>query len=58
MVEFTEQNTFNSGYPVHEIYDIMNSYGYTWYRLQKGELVLEEKKLYYPYDNLVAIKNI
>ena len=58
MVEFTEQNTFNSGYPVHDIYDIMNSYGYTWYRLQKGELVLEEKKLYYPYDNLVAIKNI
>lgn len=58
MVEFTEQNTFNSGYPVHEIYDLMSSYGYIWYRLQKGELVLEEKKLYYPYDNLVAIKNI
>jgi FkbM family methyltransferase len=58
MVEFTEQNTFNSGYPVHEIYDIMKNYGYTWYRISKGELVLEEKKLYYPYDNLIAIKNI
>jgi FkbM family methyltransferase len=58
MVEFTEQNTFNSGYPVYDIYDIMENFGYTWYRLNKGELVLEEKKLYYPYDNLVAKKNI
>lgn len=58
MVELTEQNTFNSGYSVHEIYDIMKNFGYTWYRLQQGELVLEEKKLYYPYDNLIAIKNI
>jgi FkbM family methyltransferase len=58
MVEFTEQNTFNSGYPVYDIFDIMENFGYTWYRLNKGELVLEEKKLYYPYDNLVAKKNI
>jgi FkbM family methyltransferase len=57
MVEFTEENTFNAGYPVHEIYNIMQEYGYVWYRLYNGELVKEEKKLYYPYNNLIAIKN-
>lgn len=57
MVEFTEENTFNAGYSVHEIYDIMQDFGYVWYRLSNGELVKEVKKLYYPYDNLIAIKN-
>lgn len=56
MIEFTEENTFNAGYPVHEIYSIMQDFGYVWYRINKGELVKEEKKLYYPYDNLIAIK--
>ena len=57
MIEFTEENTFNAGYPVYEIYDIMLDFGYVWYRIHKGELVKEEKKLHYPYDNLIAIKN-
>jgi FkbM family methyltransferase len=57
MVEFTEANTFNAGYPVYEIYDIMQDLGYVWYRISKGELIKEKKKLYYPYDNLIAIKN-
>jgi FkbM family methyltransferase len=57
MVEFTEANTFNAGYPVYEIYDIMQDLGYVWYRISKGELIKEDKKLYYPYDNLIAIKN-
>jgi FkbM family methyltransferase len=57
MVEFTEENTFNAGYPVYEIYDIIQDFGYVWYRISKGELVKEVKKLHYPYDNLIAIKN-
>lgn len=57
MVEFTEENTFNAGYPVYDIYDIMQDFGYVWHRINNGELVKEEKKLYYPYDNLIAIKD-
>ena len=56
MIEFTEENTFNAGYPVYEIYDIMKDYGYVWYTIKDGELVLEPKKLRYPYNNLIAIK--
>lgn len=56
MVEFTEENTFNAGYPVHEIYDIMQNLGYSWYRIIDGKLDKEVKKMYYPYDNLIAIK--
>jgi FkbM family methyltransferase len=56
MIEFTEENTFNAGYDVHEIYNIMQDFGFVWHRIKKGELVKEEKKLYYPYDNLIAIK--
>lgn len=57
MVEFTEENTFNAGYPVHEIFDIMQDFGYVWYRINDGKLVLETKKMRYPYNNLIAIKN-
>ncbi len=57
MVEFTEENTFNAGYPVNEIYDIMQDFGYVWYRIINGELVKEVKKMHYPYDNLIAIKD-
>jgi FkbM family methyltransferase len=56
MVEFTEENTFNAGYSVHEIYDIMQNFGYVWYVINNGKLVLEPKKLYYPYNNLIAVK--
>lgn len=56
MVEFTDENTFNAGYSVHEIYDIMVLYGYEWYIIKDGELIKESKKLYYPYNNLIAIK--
>ena len=57
MVEFTEENTFNAGYPVLEIFDIMQKFGYSWYRIIEGELVLEKKKMSYPYVNLIAVKN-
>lgn len=56
MIEFTEENTFNAGYSVYDIYDIMTNFGYTWYRIENGKLVIEEKKLHYPYNNLIAIK--
>lgn len=56
MVEFTEENTFNAGYPVHDIYDIMKDFGYEWFTIKQGELISETKRLYYPYNNLIAIK--
>jgi FkbM family methyltransferase len=56
MVEFTEENTFNAGYPVYDIYNIMEEFGYVWYTIYKGKLVKEKKRLHYPYDNLIAIK--
>jgi FkbM family methyltransferase len=56
MMEFTEENTFQAGYSIHDLYDIMVGYGYKWYRLNKNELVEEKKQLYYPYVNLIAIK--
>jgi len=58
MVEFTEENTFNAGYCVHDLYDIMQNWGYVWYRIVGGKLILENKKMRYPYNNLIAIKNI
>lgn len=57
MVEFAEENTFNAGYSVHEIYDTMVSFEYVWYTLKEGELIPETKRLHYPYNNLIAIKN-
>jgi FkbM family methyltransferase len=57
MIEFTEMNTFNAGYFVHELYDYMVSLGYSWYRYSAGKLLQEQKRLYYPYDNLIATKN-
>ncbi|MGN6267196.1 MAG: FkbM family methyltransferase [Ginsengibacter sp.] len=56
MVEFTETNTFDAGYFVQEIYDIMVEFGYRWFRNKNGQLIPEEKKLRYRYDNLVAKK--
>ena len=57
MVEFTEENTFNAGYSVYEIYDIMQSWGYFWYRIIDGKLVREIKRMRYPYANLIAKKS-
>ena len=57
MVEFTESNTLSAGYLVQEIYDLMNSLGYKWYRFENGTLHIEDKKNSYPYSNLIAFKN-
>jgi FkbM family methyltransferase len=56
MVEFADEYTFNAGYSVHEIYDTMVYYGYEWHTIKNGELIKEVKRLYYPYNNLIAIK--
>ncbi|MFC7670078.1 FkbM family methyltransferase [Hymenobacter humi] len=58
MVEFTESNTFAAGYQVQELFDILESWGYHWYRYKSGALVPEVKQLHYPYDNLFAIKSL
>ncbi|WP_133273822.1 FkbM family methyltransferase [Hymenobacter radiodurans] len=58
MVEFTEENTFSAGYHVQELYDILEAWGYKWYRYIDKKLVFEKKQLHYPYDNLFAIKDI
>lgn len=60
MVEFTETNAFAAGYYLGELYDYIKSFGYTWYTYNAEENVLnlEEKKLHYPYNNLIAIKDL
>lgn len=57
LVEFTEQNTFNAGYWVHDIFSILENIGYKWYRINDGLITPESKKLHYPYDNLIAQRN-
>ncbi|MEY4573680.1 MAG: hypothetical protein RLZZ595_26 [Bacteroidota bacterium] len=56
MVEFTEENTLAAGYAVQEIYDLMVDMGYQWYKIENQRLVKSEKKLNYPYENLIAKK--
>lgn len=56
LVEFTEENTFAAGYMVQEIYDFMVDLGYDWYSFREKRLVKAEKKIHYPYENLLAIK--
>lgn len=60
MIEFTETNTFSAGYYCGELFDYMKSFGYEWYsyNAQDNELDPQIKKLHYPYENLIAIKDI
>jgi FkbM family methyltransferase len=60
MVEFTETNLFAAGTSCSEIYDLVLSFGYKWYRYdaQTNLLADDPKRLHYPYDNLFAIKNL
>jgi FkbM family methyltransferase len=58
LIEFTEDNTYAAGYFVQEIYDIFTNWGYKWFRYANGELIPEPKKLHYPYENLIAAKDI
>lgn len=58
IVEFTEENTFNAGYSVHDIFTELEKLGYEWFEIKNGDLVKEKRKLHYPYTNLVAKKRI
>ncbi|MBB3188404.1 FkbM family methyltransferase [Microbacter margulisiae] len=60
LVEFTETNAFAAGYYCGELFDYVKSFGYNWYSYDKdtNRLQLQEKKLHYPYENIIAIKDI
>lgn len=59
IVEFTEEFAFAAGSNCYELYDLIKSYGYSWYTYDSynNQLVPEPKRLHYPYNNLIAIKN-
>jgi hypothetical protein len=52
MVEFADEYAFNKGFSVHEIFN----HSYEWHTIKNGELIKEAKRLYYPNNNLIAIK--
>lgn len=56
LIEFTDQNTFNAGYMVQDIYMLLEKWGYAWYKISNGELVPDPLRIKYPYNNLVAKK--
>ena len=60
MVEFTEDNAFAAGFYCGEIFEFVRSFGYEWYRYNASSntLELQKKKLHYPYENLIAIKDL
>ncbi|MDR3653778.1 MAG: FkbM family methyltransferase [Paludibacter sp.] len=60
LVEFTETNAFAAGYYCGELFDYVKSFGYEWYAydIDDNKLTRQQKKLHYPYENLIAIKDI
>ncbi len=60
LVEFTETNAFAAGYYCGELFDYVQSFGYKWYSydVKTNSLQPQIKKLHYPYENLIAIKNM
>jgi FkbM family methyltransferase len=60
LVEFTESNAFAAGYYCGELFDFVKSFGYKWYSydVESNKLIIQQKKLHYPYENLIAIKDI
>lgn len=60
LIEFTEDNAFAAGYYCGELFDYMKLYGYNWYsyNMDLNKIDLVEKKLHYPYENLIATKNV
>jgi FkbM family methyltransferase len=60
LIEFTETNAFAAGYYIGEIFDFMKNYGYDWYSFNSEQnlFINEKKKMHYPYENLIAIKNL
>ena len=60
MVEFTDDNAIAAGHCCHEIYKLLNQCGYTWYTYDaaKKKLIFDPMRSTYPYNNLIAVKNI
>ncbi len=60
LVEFTENNAFAAGTNCYELYDLVKSFGYEWFTYddKENKLIPEEKRIHYPYNNIIAIKNL
>ena len=60
IVEFTEDNAQLSGYTCADLFDLISSFGYSLYKYNwvRNELIKQEKKEYYSYTNLIAIKDV
>ena len=60
IIEFTEEHAFAAGYYCGELFDYVKTFGYEWYSydIETNKLIQQQKKLHYPYENLLAIKDI
>lgn len=58
MLEFTEENANNAGYRARDIYTFMNNLGYNFYSLKQRTINKEPIRDYYPYQNLIAVRNL
>lgn len=60
LIEFTDENSFSAGYSCNELYDFVRSLGYQWFKYDAARNHLNEqpKKMYYPYENLIAVKDL
>ena len=59
IVEFTEDNAQLSGFTCADLFDLISSFGYSLYKYNwvRNELVKQQKKEYYSYTNLIAMKD-
>lgn len=60
IVEFTEENAFKAGFNCYELYDLIIGLGYKWFKYNSigNQLIPQQKKIHYIYENLIAIKNL
>jgi FkbM family methyltransferase len=60
MIEFTDENAISAGNCCHELYKLLLQYDYSWYTYDmiRKKLNREPMRLNYPYNNLIAVKNM
>lgn len=60
LIEFTDDNAKNAGTSCREIYLFLQQLGYQMYEYDSSNNIMIPSKLkeYYPYENLIATKNI
>lgn len=60
MIEFTEENARSAGYNCQDLYRLIESFGYSWFKYNSKKNILEhcEIKPYFNYQNLIASKKI